>query len=234
MNSLIDMSAQSRIAWLCALALSVPGIAFGESNAGPSVKKSTKPIAVKRTNTLLASYSFDEQEAVATSFADKHHPELGKLVKRLQTAAPAKYRDAIADLFADAHRINRSKRDQDRFEVELRVWKAESRARLMAAQMASTRDAKSRDAAEAKLRKTLKELTAAKLAKLILERKRSLKRLELIEKRIADIEADSAAVVEREFSALQRSLATKSRDTRKKPSKNAVKTVSTKGENNAN
>lgn len=188
-----------------------------------------------KTYPIAAVSTPEEREAEAIEFAVANHPELAKLVSKLKKVAPAEYKNAVRDLFWNAHRINRMQRDPERHDLELQVWKTESRARLFAARMAGSSDPTTRRDAETKLRSTLQQLTAAKLAKLKFEQKRIAKRLESLENSIEEIEANPTAAAEREFNRLRRSLSPKSKNTpRKKPSKNAVKTVSVKTDSSSN
>lgn len=228
-NRLNNRTPLSRLGlWACVVTVSTGVVAFdGVQRSGQSsaAKKSGTP---KRTYPTAIAATPEERESEAIDFAQSYHPELAKLVVNLKRAAPEEYKNAIRDLFFSAHRINRMQRDSERHDLELRVWKAESRARLYAARMAGTSDLEARRAAETKLRSTLKQLTAARLAKLKMEQQRLTKRLESLNATIGDIESNPTAAAEREFNRLQRSLSPKSKNTpRKKPSKNAVKTVST-------
>ncbi|MDA1012938.1 MAG: hypothetical protein O3A00_00625 [Planctomycetota bacterium] len=174
-------------------------------------------------------------EAIALDFAQAHHPELAGLVIRLQKRMQSQYARAIQELHVDATRINRlQQRLPERYDVELKIWKISSRARLLAARLIHVGNAKAREQGESNLKQLLLELTEAKAAKLKLEEQRLALRLETVRRSIALIQDDSEAAADRELARLKRSLQrySKTKSTTKNPAKPTAKQVSTKLENN--
>jgi hypothetical protein len=78
-----------------------------------------------------------EREAAALSFVKHHHPELGDLLLQLKSGNRGEYQRAINEMFLASERLAQSKeRDPLRYELDLQVWKIDSRIRLIAARMA--------------------------------------------------------------------------------------------------
>jgi hypothetical protein len=98
-----------------------------------------------------------EREAAAETFARLHHPELAELLTRLKAAAPKEYREAVRDLFRESERLAKLKaRDPARYEIELDLWKVESRIHLATARLTMNESGP--------VRAELEELVAARLA----------------------------------------------------------------------
>lgn len=82
-----------------------------------------------------------EREKSALAFVEKHHPELAGLLTWLKEHKSADYQRAINEIVQTSVRLERIKEKQpDRYELELQVWQAGSRARLTAATAAITDD----------------------------------------------------------------------------------------------
>ena len=97
-----------------------------------------------------------EREAAAQLFAERHHPELARLLGRLRETNPEEYKKAIQELFATSERLARLMgRTPERYELELAAWKVDSRIRLLAARSAMGESADRREA--------LKELLLGKI-----------------------------------------------------------------------
>lgn len=77
------------------------------------------------------------REAAALAFADQHHPELRALLDYLRRESPADYREALADLYQTSERIDQfqDRGDLDRYELEVKLWQAQSRIQLLAARL---------------------------------------------------------------------------------------------------
>jgi hypothetical protein len=80
-----------------------------------------------------------ERERVAMIFVGEHHPELAALLEPLKAMKPKEYERAINELFNVSRSLNTLKtNDPRRYERALEVWKAKSKAELLAAKWAST------------------------------------------------------------------------------------------------
>lgn len=75
-----------------------------------------------------------EQQVSALKFAQKHHPELATLLKRLQSKSAPEFNRGIRTLHAASVRLEKMKdRQPARFESDLELWKTESQIRLLSA-----------------------------------------------------------------------------------------------------
>jgi hypothetical protein len=136
------------------------------------------------------------------AFADKHHPELGKLLRTLEDSQPKEFRSAINDLNKTRDRLVRSQeRTPDRYPLELKEWQLESRIRLLAARMAMGSD----DGLEDQIRKALKERREIRMKLLKHEESRLRDRLERIDRQLEALEKSSDGSIDTELAALRKS-----------------------------
>lgn len=136
------------------------------------------------------------------AFADKHHPELGKLLRTLEDSQPKEFRSAINDLNKTRDRLVRSKeRTPDRYPLELKEWQLESRIRLLAARMAMGSD----DGLEDQIRKALKERREIRVKLLKHEEARLRDRLERIDRQLEALEKSSDGSIDTELATLRKS-----------------------------
>ena len=139
------------------------------------------------------------REAAAHTFVKQHHPELSDLLTLLQEQNPKEYDRAIRELFRESERLaNLRERDEERYELELRVWKINSRVRLAAARitMGETPELR-RD-----LRDLLLEQIDARRAALVNERDKTAERLEKLDKQIQQMDRQRELMAERALRAL--------------------------------
>ncbi len=142
-----------------------------------------------------------EQERQALEFATAHHPQLAMLVRRLKTQNPAEYAKAVTELFRASEQIGRwQMRMPARYQIELDLWKVESRIRLLAARSATEDDPAVRD----QLTKLLDERISLRIAQWKLERDRILERAEVIDETIRKADDDRAGTIAREADRLLR------------------------------
>lgn len=144
-----------------------------------------------------------QREAAALTFARLHHPELEKLLVRLQKQNPREFEKAVRQLYLTSERLTRlQERDPERYQVQLELWKLDSRIRLLAARMTMSSDS----ALEAKLRKLIEQRLDTRVRQLQQERERLVTRLEKIDQSLATLETDRAATVTKEIERLKKSL----------------------------
>jgi hypothetical protein len=77
------------------------------------------------------------------TFVKQHHAELAELLIHLKENSPGEYDRAVRDLLRTSERLAQvQERDSLQYELELKQWKARSRAQLLAArlQMADSED----------------------------------------------------------------------------------------------
>ncbi len=145
-----------------------------------------------------------EHEAAARAFAKQHHPELLILLDALKKREPRRYAAAIRELYQTSESLNRLReRDRERYEAELRLWKATSRVRLLAARLTMGQS----DDLEQELRRAIAEQIEARIALQRLTRDRLRRRLAALERAIAQAEANKTKEIERRLARLRRLVA---------------------------
>jgi hypothetical protein len=82
----------------------------------------------------------EPQQQAALEFVKEHHPQLNTLITRLKKREPAEYHKALDEVHSTLERLQRLQtRDPQRYEVDLKVWKVESRIRLESASRSAQR-----------------------------------------------------------------------------------------------
>jgi hypothetical protein len=103
----------------------------------------------------LPSYSA-EREAAALTFVRQNHPELASLLTAMSKKNPKQYQNAVRDLYKTSERItNLRAKDARRADLELDVWKSQSRIDLLVARL--------RTADSPKLREELRDAVSRKV-----------------------------------------------------------------------
>lgn len=139
-----------------------------------------------------------EREAAVVSFVERNHPELAELLAHLKTNQPKEYERAVRDLFRVTEKLAMvHERDDRQYDLEIKAWKAQSRAQLVVARLKMT-DPESADNDELKkqLREILAEQMQARLDVLKLERERVTGRLEKLNDDIGRLERDRESVID--------------------------------------
>ena len=136
------------------------------------------------------------------SFVNEHHPELKDLLAELENGKKARpYRRAMGALDRSVKKIESTKqRNPKRYEMALRQWKLESRIKVAAAQVKLNDSEENRSELETLVAK----LVDFHVERMKSERDQIKKRLGLIEKRIADIEANRAEAIEKRIKSATR------------------------------
>ncbi len=163
-----------------------------------------------------------EREAAALAFAKEHHGELSSLLSQLKEMSPGKYESAISELFRTSERLSRYKdRLPERYSMELELWKIDSRVRLLVARSASGMEEETRD----QVKKLLMERNRLRKTLYQAEQKKLQERLNRLEEQVAQLEAESESIADRDLDRLMKSVRSRS-ITRKK-------TVNSKSQTNA-
>jgi hypothetical protein len=139
-----------------------------------------------------------EREAAVTNFVDRNHPELAALLSHLKSKQPKEYDRAVRDLYRVTEKLAMvSERDSRQYDLELKVWKAQSRAQLLVARLKMT-DPESADREEitSQLREVLSEQMQARLEVMKLDRERVTTRLEKLNDEIGRLERDRESVID--------------------------------------
>jgi hypothetical protein len=99
----------------------------------------------------------EEREAAALHFVRKHCPELIPLLEDLKKGHRATYERQIRETFQITEYLADLHDDEKRYDLELKVWKAENKAMVLVARLATARE-EDRKAIEGQLRALAKEL----------------------------------------------------------------------------
>ena len=164
--------------------------------------------------TLLAAQSpveavsiLPEREAAATAFAREHHPELADLLAGLKGRDQHRYGAAVNELFQASERLARVQtRSPDRYEMELDLWKLNSRIRLLTAQSVSGMPEERR----AELKNLLLARQELKARQLQAERARLVARLDKVDASIVEMKKNGDEQAEKELERLLKSVKGKS------------------------
>jgi hypothetical protein len=141
-------------------------------------KGSGKPTSRKRPKDVRMPGFSPQREAAAISFLESHHEELGRLLKRLKKSRPMEYKKAMRDIFRASERLTSwQDKSPKRYEVELKLWKLNSRIQLLAARMRISSDT----AMKEELRQAILSYNDARTERLVQERSRMTKRVEQLD-----------------------------------------------------
>ncbi|MFM7071255.1 MAG: hypothetical protein ACKO38_05610 [Planctomycetota bacterium] len=166
----------------------------GSTNAG---KAETIPTRKKLATGAVPAPLTPEREAVALKFIEQHHPELAELLAALKPTSPTQYGQAIQDLFRASERINLARtRDPQRSNLELQLWKTQSRRDLVAVRLRMARTPE----LESQLRQLIQEHLELQQSLLRLERERVAERLRKLDEQLAS--GNREAHVEQQFQQL--------------------------------
>ncbi len=172
------------------------------ASSTPSAKPA-KANSSKGTLAALPAFT-SEREAAALSFVDQNHPELGALLKRLNSKKSRKeYERAIRELFRASESLAASyEKDPERHAYDLQLWKLESRIRLLAARFAMATDEPTKTQLTSEIRAALTEQLEVRLARQMLEQQRATKRVERMNHLIQKMQQQGPALVERSLQKL--------------------------------
>lgn len=180
-----------------------------------------KPDEPKKTEDVkkVPAPVLDEQAAL--EFAQQHHPELADLLATLKKSDKQQYVNALRDLDRDRDRhVKLAERDQERAKASLEVWKMDSRIRLELAKFTMTQEPER----EARIRELLKQRHDARLALLMLDKKRLAGRASKVDEQIAALQDNgSDAKLAAEFDRLMKSVKPKAAKPVAAPAKTAPK-----------
>jgi hypothetical protein len=141
--------------------------------------------------------------AAVRAFAQEHHPELAALLEQLETADPAAFTAASAEIGRTLERLERLReRQPELHEAKLQDWKLSSRIRLALARMALTKDADPQ--LDGELRELVQQRQTWQRVVYAAEREKIVKRLERIDEILEEQDREPAVAVDRETTELIR------------------------------
>ena len=107
----------------------------------------------------------EEREAAALHFVKKQCPELLPLLDELKKSNRAAYEAQIRETFQVTELLAELQDDEKRFALELKVWKAENKALVLVARLATPKE-EDRNAIESQLQVLARELVELELQSL--------------------------------------------------------------------
>jgi hypothetical protein len=99
----------------------------------------------------------EEREAAAVCFVKKHLPDLMPLLEHLKKNNAKQYEHEVREIFQATEWLTDFQDDAKRYDLELRIWKAENKAHILAAKL-STPAEEERKQLETQLLSLAKEL----------------------------------------------------------------------------
>lgn len=157
-----------------------------------------------------------EREAAARMFAQRHHPELIQLLDKLQQDMETRYGQAIRQLYQASERLARTKeRSEQDYELQLSLWKVDSRIQLHAARLSVSRNSRADELKE--LETLLKERVLVRRKIYEREREKLQARVDRLDESL-DRLSDVDRAVAQEMKTYQN---LKPAQTRKPPEKNS-------------
>jgi hypothetical protein len=191
----------------------------GASNGGANGKAANARPA--RRSSAMPAFT-PEREAAAMTFVRQHHAEVADLLERLKANQPMQYRRAAAQLFRASERIAQWKdRDPERYELELRLWKANSRIQLLSARLTTA----PADELDAQLKSAIAERIDARIAIRKHEREQFARRVSEAERDISRLTAERDAQVNQQFTEMRGSI---DKNRRNRPKANRAKSENLK------
>jgi hypothetical protein len=144
-----------------------------------------------------------EREAAALALVREHHPEVAELLDRLKSNRPAQYRRAIRELAQTSQRLAQWKeRDPARYDLELRLWKLQSRVQLLSARATMSGDL----VQEAELRAALAEQMDVRIALVKLQRDAASRRVQDLDSQITRLTSQRDATVQRQLNRAKQAI----------------------------
>lgn len=82
----------------------------------------------------------EEREAAALFFVKKHVPEILALLEELKKSNPSRYQLEIREIFQVTEMLADLQDDARRHDLELRIWKAETKAQALIAKLSTPKE----------------------------------------------------------------------------------------------
>lgn len=191
--------------------------------AARKMAQAAKETDKSKANRPKAASIDENAEADVLEFVSEHHPELADLLEQLKDKNNKEYQKAITDLSRVRQRLHvMQKNDDQRYRLELAIWKAETHIQLLAARLHMDDKAELRD----QLRAALNEQVDLRLQLLKYEREIAKDRLSKIESQIKKLDSERSQTIDRQLQVL--TAKAKAAAPEKAPAKSAPQTDKTK------
>lgn len=183
-------------------------VSFGQDQSAPmpESQRSGPPLTNERHPVEVPGLTARQQGNVKR-FVRQNHPEILRLVNRLQDGHPKAYANAMKSLAVSYRRLNNiQKNAPERYEAALKRWNVRSRIKVLSARIA-IKDTPER---QQELKELVTEEIGLRIAQLQEEQLRVTQRMEKVEKRLArltpETESEREALIAREMkTAVRRS-----------------------------
>jgi len=168
----------------------------GEMTFAQTEKKPQEP---KSKPAAAAADAEVANEEAALEFARRHHPELAKLLGPMKSALPRDYQKAIRELDRVSDRLTRMEtRSPERYAIEIELWKAESRLRLVAAKTVMLDDDERREQIE----RLVNERNGLRIRLYEFERDEAAQRIVQLDRQIESLKSQESQAVRKEVDRL--------------------------------
>ncbi len=169
-----------------------------QGDAGDLARPKTATKNGKSKNRLPLAIT-PEREAAVMSFVERNHAELAGLLEHLKANQPKQYEQAVKEIYRVTERLaGVQERDPFLYELEVKVWTAQSQVQLLAARlkMGDTQEQRRQ------LREALAAQLAARLDVLKHQREQAAQRLARMDEQISKMEADRDEIIDRQLETL--------------------------------
>ncbi len=184
----------------------------GDSSAGNAQSEASAarpdpktPTAKAKSKQPLAITA--EREAAVLNFVERNHSELSELLAHLKSDQPKQYEQAIKEIYRVTERLaGVQERDPLMYELEVKLWTAQSRVQLLAARLKMGAS----DSLKQDLREALGNQIDARLDLLRHQKQQAAERLAKMDSDLSQLEANKEKQIERQLEMLARGGGTKS------------------------
>jgi hypothetical protein len=179
-------------------------ILIADTDEKPAAQSADRPAAIRQAKAKNKQplAITPEREAAVMNFVERNHAELGELLDYLKTSQPRQYEQAVKDIYRVTERLATiQERDPLQYELEVKLWTAQSRVQLLAARLKMGDN----EAVKKDLREALAAQVDARLDVLKHQKKQAAERLERMDKDIEQLETNKEKTVERQLESLARS-----------------------------
>lgn len=154
-----------------------------------------------------------KRELAALKFAREHHRDLADLLKGLRKTDEQSYQTGLRSLTRDAERISKiADRDEERYQLAVEVWKADSRIRLEIARLSMSPD----EDVESRLRPLLLQKRVARIDVLELERSRAFDRMNKCDEQLEMLKGNRDERIAQEIKRVIKQIANRLKKTKQK------------------
>ncbi len=177
------------------------GSATSQSSKTPAKGGVTEKLTGVTSSKPRSSGLTPEREAAAMTFVRQHHAELVELLRYLKEQQPTAYEQAVMDLFRASERLaQQQEQNLERYEIDLELWKTESRIELLAARLKMAgRDSPEGESLAPQLKSLLEQRHDLRQERLLFERRKLAERAERLDRQLAAMKENREQSINREL-----------------------------------